>query len=452
MKFRTDRQTLDDLNLLRRAGGRCVYDLYNRTHTRGGAANLERMFTCPLADAREINKRSGIIQYLGTLKVRFPLAAESLDGAEAYLAMTDQRTALSQSDDTWRSKLSRLTAADGDYVAIVTGITAIAEILRRLTLFVDQVSASAQGTPYHETLQALALLLRNEGLQVVARRAPDSRLSYSDVVDLDQQLRFREQRTILAILEHVYDLDVFLSVAEVAREHSYVFPAALEKSEHVLELTDIRHPLVNKAVGNSLSVTPERSVVFLTGANMAGKSTFMKAIGIAFYLAHLGFPVSAGKMQFSVCDGLYTTINLSDDLNSGMSHFYAEVSRLKTIARELADGKRLLVMFDELFRGTNVRDACEGTVAVTQAFAARRNCTFVISTHIIEAGEVLLKSCGNIQFLYLPTLMAGSKPVYTYQLNQGITADRHGMVIINNERILEIIRSRKAAGRRPANS
>ena len=68
---------------------------------------------------------------------------------------------------------------------------------------------------------------------------------------------------------------------------------------------------------------------------------------------------------------------------------------------------------------------------------------FVVSTHIIEAGDVLGKRCSNINFVYLPTKMNGNTPVYTYKLESGITADRHGMIIINNERILEVIRSRK---------
>lgn len=176
---------------------------------------------------------------------------------------------------------------------------------------------------------------------------------------------------------------------------------------------------------------------------MAGKSTFMKSIGIALYLAHMGFPVAASAMEFSVRDGIYTTINLSDDLSSGNSHFYAEVLRVKKIAKELGVAKNLFIIFDELFRGTNVKDAYEGTIAITEAFAQKRNCMFVVSTHIIEAGDVLRDRCSNINFVYLPTKMDNNTPIYTYKLEPGITADRHGMVIINNEGILEIIRSRK---------
>jgi DNA mismatch repair ATPase MutS len=113
------------------------------------------------------------------------------------------------------------------------------------------------------------------------------------------------------------------------------------------------------------------------------------------------------------------------------------------VAKELGVSKNLFIIFDELFRGTNVKDAYEATIAITEAFAEKRNCMFVVSTHIIEAGDVLKERCSNINFCYLPTRMNKNTPIYTYTLEQGITADRHGMIIINNEGILEIIKSRK---------
>jgi len=160
------------------------------------------------------------------------------------------------------------------------------------------------------------------------------------------------------------------------------------------------------------------------------------------YLAHMGFPVAAREMEFSVLDGIYTTINLSDNLSIGASHFYAEVLRIKKIAKELSAGKNIFVIFDELFRGTNVKDAYEATIAITTAFAKKRNSVFVISTHIIEAGEVL-KEHANISFKYLPTRMKGTTPEYTYTLESGITDDRHGMIIINNEGILELLKKKR---------
>lgn len=174
---------------------------------------------------------------------------------------------------------------------------------------------------------------------------------------------------------------------------------------------------------------------------MAGKSTLMKSFGIGVYLAHMGFPVAASKMEFSVKDGLYSSINVADNLDLGYSHFYAEVLRVKTVAEQVAADKNLVVIFDELFKGTNVKDAYDATLSITEAFSENRNCFFVISTHIIEVGETLRQRCNNFRFTYLPTVMDGLIPRYTYTLTEGITTDKHGMMIIENEGILDIIRS-----------
>jgi DNA mismatch repair protein MutS len=86
-----------------------------------------------------------------------------------------------------------------------------------------------------------------------------------------------------------------------------------------------------------------------------------------------------------------------------------------------------------------VKDAYDATLAVTKEFSTYRNSFFVISTHIIEVGDALKNECNNLQFSYLPTIMEGSVPRYPYTLTGGITNDRHGMIIIENERILEMI-------------
>src|SRR5690606_13713068 len=140
------------------------------------------------------------------------------------------------------------------------------------------------------------------------------------------------------------------------------------------------HPCIDKAIANSVSFDQDSNVLFLTGANMAGKSTFMKSFGTSIYLAHMGFPVAAKRMVFSVKDGLFSSINVSDNLGMGYSHFYAEVLRVKDVAVEVAKSKNLVILFDELFKGTNVKDAYDATLGVSEAFAENRNCSFIIST------------------------------------------------------------------------
>ena len=172
-------------------------------------------------------------------------------------------------------------------------------------------------------------------------------------------------------------------------------------------------------------------------------------MGIAVYLAHMGFPIAARRMEFSVKDGLFSSINVSDNLDMGYSHFYAEVLRTKTVAKAVNDSMDLYVLFDELFKGTNVKDAYDATLAVSKAFAENRNSFFVISTHIIEVGEALGKACDNLQFSFLPTVMKDGVPTYPYTLASGITTDRQGMIIIENERIVDIIQANEPVTTQP---
>ncbi|MEJ2884132.1 MutS-related protein [Pedobacter sp. GR22-6] len=442
MSFSTDQQTLNDLNITGRPGSSSVYQLFNNTYTRGGADLLEQMFLYPLSEVEAINERASIFRYFSSVARTFPFKTEQLDSTELYLSMTDERTRLSREEHSLAKRFSQFISLDGDYQMIYNGITAILELLQQLNSFVQEAGAFAAGTAYENSLQDMKALFAEPDFHALLQEKQGGKLPYATVAEYDHVLRFRQWQRLKTMLSWIYQMDVYISVAEVALKHQFVFPVAMPKDSHTVVLDQLYHPLVKNAVANSIRIDPDSNIVFLTGANMAGKSTFMKSLGIAMYLAHMGFPVAAAAMQFSVRDGIYTTINLPDDLSSGNSHFYAEVLRVKTIAKALSVAKNLFIIFDELFRGTNVKDAGEGTIALTEAFARKRNCMFVVSTHIIEAGEVLKQRCSNINFVYLPTRMEGQKPVYTYQLQQGITADRHGMIIINNEKILEIIRSR----------
>ncbi|MGN6416843.1 MAG: MutS-related protein [Pseudobacter sp.] len=442
MQFNTDKQTLDDLNIFGKPGKDSIYTIFNHTHTRGGADILEQLFLYPMSDTTQINNRSLIIRYFSAAGINFPFSSMLFDSASLYLEMDDERTRLSRDKETIGGKIRHLIAEDHQYKIIHNGVSAMTEILHTLQDFLHRINDTASETPYAGVLLELGRHLSDTDLLPVMQQKPKAKLSYSETAVLDDILRFRSRKIMQRILHHIYQLDVYISVAKVAAKNGYVFPEALKKEDHTVHLEGVYHPMVQHAVPNTLHITPDSNIIFLTGANMAGKSTFMKSLGIALYLAHMGFPVAAKKMSFSVRDGIYTTINLSDNLATGSSHFYAEVLRVKKVAQELGVAKNLFIIFDELFRGTNVKDAGEATIAITEAFASKKNCMFIVSTHIIEAGEVLKQRCSNIHFTFLPTIMQNNKPVYTYTLAEGITADRHGMVIINNEGILDIINNR----------
>lgn len=435
--FSTDKQTLDDLNIFGKHGSdNSILSLFNRCTTRGGAALLEELFHYPLSSMEAINRRSKTIEYLSKEGIAFPFPSTLFDTIEPYLANTDERTRLSHHQQRLRERVSTLIATDTQTAMIQRGIVSLIDLIARVKEFI-QTDAVRNAPLLQYMIADIQLLLHEAELDNIDN--PRAKLSQVQLASYDAQLRFKHRGIIEKLLAHLYLLDVYISVARVAKEKGFCFPAALGKETLSLRLKGVYHPMVKGAIANEIHADKNSNIIFLTGANMAGKSTLMKSLSLALYLAHMGFAVAAAEMSFSVLDGVYTTINLPDNLGMGASHFYSEVMRVKKMAQEVSAGKKLFILFDELFRGTNVRDAYEGTIAITEGFATKKDALFVLSTHIIEAGTVLKQRCSNIQFIYMPTRMEGAKPIYTYRLREGITDDRHGMVILRNEGVLEIL-------------
>lgn len=435
MYFNTDQQTLTDLTIFGKPGSDSVFSLFDRTQTRGGAAKLEEMFRYPLADPQKINHRIAVLQRFNHHQIIFPFRRELFDMIEQYLDNTDERSRLSQKETSVTEKLKGLIAADPHIKVIQDGVLAIRQLLNELEAFLPNF----QGGDIE--IENIKKLLNDSDILFFTSRKGIKTLSHKELAEADILLRFRKRNEIQDILHTVYLIDAYVSIARVADQRGFCYPKAIDAHLQEVRLEDVYHPHVKGAIPNSLVINPQGNIIFLTGANMAGKSTLMKSLGIAMYLAHMGFPVAAKHMTFSVREGIYTSINLPDNLNKGMSHFYAEVLRVKKVAQELGQDKNLFIIMDELFRGTNVKDAYEATVAITGALAAKRNCMFIVSTHIMEAGETLKKQCANIKFVYLPTKMKDSRPLYTYRLQEGITEDRHGMIIINNEGIIQLLKN-----------
>jgi DNA mismatch repair ATPase MutS len=438
MSFIIDKQTFDDLNIFGKHGRNSIYTLFCQTYSRKGAALLENMFCYPLDTAEAINNRSEIIKFFRQLEMKFPFPDSLFESVDHYLSNTDSRTKLSPENNTLSRKFRSLIGAENEYEQLHKGVVSLIEIINISKEFVRKIKRCPGHDCYNEDITAFETVFGEANIGWTEKEKGKKRLSFSKVSDYDRILRFEENVNIHKLLHLIAYLDIYMSVGKTAKKNGFVFAQAIEK-DNLLDIKGVYHPYVPDAVDNDIYIDGNSNMVFLTGANMAGKSTFMKSLGIAVFLAHVGFPIPAKSMTFSVQDGIYTTINLPDNLNRGYSHFYTEVMRVKKVAQQVAKEKKFFVIFDELFRGTNVKDAYDATVAISEAFSMRTKSTFVISTHIIEAGEVLKKVCGNIQCLFLPTVMEDGMPVYSYKLKHGVTADRHGMVIIRNEKILDIL-------------
>ncbi|MDD4632012.1 MAG: DNA mismatch repair protein [Proteiniphilum sp.] len=439
MSFIIDKQTMDDLNIFGKQGKNSVFSIYNHTSTRGGAILLEEMFRYPLDNFESIKKRQDIIQYFYHKRTEFPFEGAVFDAVAYYLHNTDTRTRIDAHDDKLRKRFQRLMKTDTEFQMIHKSILGLIYIINTLHDFFEDIEDDERILPEMPEMEEVKNIISDERLRFVKEERETKKLSLEKAGRYDNELRYASNKEMHKILSFIYQLDIYISLAHVAREKEFSFADVQPSDCNILKIDRLFHPLLADPVANTIEVTPQSNVIFLTGANMAGKSTFMKSFGIAVYLAHLGFPVPAREMTFSVRSGMYTTINLPDNLNQGYSHFYAEVLRLKKIANSINHARNMVVIFDELFRGTNVKDAYDATIAVTEAFAMNKNSIFIISTHIIESADILKERCGNIYFLYLPTTLENGVPRYTYTLSPGITDDRHGMMIIRNEQILDIL-------------
>jgi DNA mismatch repair ATPase MutS len=102
---------------------------------------------------------------------------------------------------------------------------------------------------------------------------------------------------------------------------------------------DLYHPLLQQPIGYTVSLNKDQNFLFLTGANMAGKSTFIKTIGVSVYLAHLGIGVPAKNMNLSFFDGLLSNIHVMDNILKGESYFFNEVQRIKSTVEKISNKK-----------------------------------------------------------------------------------------------------------------
>ncbi|TSJ36418.1 DNA mismatch repair protein [Mucilaginibacter corticis] len=436
--FFADKQTLEDLNIPGRHKNNSIARIFDKVVTAGGRKLMDTMFQSPLTNADEINQRSGIFKYFTGKAFQFPFTESEFSVMENYLGLGSGSNKVTVGLGILSKKVMQAAAQDTQYEHLNKDICKTIDVLNRFHDFMGRFDD--KGSPYSSQIAQIGHIYNNPKLKWLKQEQGVKVLPLFKLIRYDHLLRTGLHAEMKQLTGLIFQLDVYIAVAAVACAKGLSFALALPKDKNVLTVKGVFHPAIDHAVGNSIAFDREANVVFLTGANMAGKSTLMKSFGISIYLAHMGFPVAATFMEFSVKDGLYSSINVPDNLDLGYSHFYAEVLRVKKVAEEVAAEKDLVVIFDELFKGTNVKDAYDATLAITEAFSENRNCFFVISTHIIEVGETLRERCSNFRFTYLPTVMDGLVPQYTYRLTEGITTDRHGMMIIENEGILDIIR------------
>ncbi len=137
-------------------------------------------------------------------------------------------------------------------------------------------------------------------------------------------------------------------------------------------------------------------------------------------------------------DGLLSNIQVVDNIIKGESYFFNEVQRIKKTIEKISDGKKWLILIDELFKGTNVQDAMKCSSVVIEGLRKMNNAIFILSTHLYEIGESL-QQFSNIQFHYFETEVKNDQLLFSYLLKEGISNDRLGYLILKREGVVDIL-------------
>lgn len=240
-------------------------------------------------------------------------------------------------------------------------------------------------------------------------------------------------------LRALQELEASISLANYAYINpQYSFPqfANLDQSDMgpLFEAIDIGHPLISpeQKICNNFIINELGEVFIVTGSNMAGKSTFVKTIGINLILAYAGGPVNARVFKTNFFR-LHTCIKISDSITDGFSYFYAEVKCLKNLYDQInnPDPYPILFLVDEIFRGTNNRERLIGSKAYIKSIAGT-NCVGLIATHDLELAK-LVDHNNLIKNFHLRDQVLDGKLVFDYKLRTGPSPTTNALKIMEME-------------------
>jgi len=232
---------------------------------------------------------------------------------------------------------------------------------------------------------------------------------------------------IKILFEAVAKIDMAISIQSVRDGLPYYCKPDIFTAESALSVTDLYHPLIENCVSNSISITNSRGVL-ITGSNMSGKTTFIRAIAVNTLFAQTINTCCAGKYTAPMLN-IFTSINMSDDMGGHKSYFQSEALSVLNIIDEAAKVKLVnsLVIIDEIYRGTNTIERIAAAKAVLSHLVENRNFVFV-STHDLELAELLGDEYEVFSFEEL--IAGGDRLVFDYKIRHGLLKNKNGIAVL----------------------
>lgn len=217
------------------------------------------------------------------------------------------------------------------------------------------------------------------------------------------------------------ELDALSALATFSFENpDYVFADTDPNGTTIMKAEGLGHPLIrrDRRVDNPLPPMNGHKFMIITGANMAGKSTYLRTVGINYLLAMIGAPVSAKSMTFTPMH-LFTGLRTTDSLADGESYFFAELRRLQAVVKKASQGHRLLILLDEILRGTNSADKQRGSLALVRKLVTLP-VAGILATHDLALGALAEEYPDNVSAYCFEAEISGDNLTFDYRIRPGI--------------------------------
>lgn len=432
-----DKTTFNDISVFHPEEEFSIFHKLNFTRTIGGKEWLKRFFMEPHHDLKRIIGTQNIIKTLLQNLDKWP--SEITNGTVIMMdKFLDYNLDPIPSTTNAISALAYKMLHGQDYSMIKFSVKHFADFYRGIRKLLELFSSTQLPANLGYYIERIRKVLMQTPLDELSQTQDESKFSIQQNLFYGYHLKEAYKSDTLEVLEIFSRIEAWYSMAMAMKTYDMQFPDFVEQDQPSLDIKGLYHILLQKPVAYDIELQPDQNFLFLTGANMAGKSTLIKAVGSAVFLAHLGMGVPARQMTLSVFDGLLSNINVSDNIAKGESYFFNEVQRIKNTIYKINDGKKWLVLIDELFKGTNVQDAMKCSLTVVKGLIKIKNSLFILSTHLYEIGEEL-RLFPNISFKYFETNVTEDQLEFSYQLKEGISNDRIGYVILRREKVVDML-------------
>jgi len=432
-----DNTTYSDLSVFQTADEHSIFSKLDRTRTVGGRIQLLELFSHPYSRLDKIRQTQEILLIIQKYEDQW---GPSISNGTVMVMERFYETPLDRipaAHDPVSAGMYKLLHAP-DYSLTRYSISHFADFIRGMFSITAIREKESCPPLLNSLLERAVRLLSPDPIHALAKKKQGDKLQPVEVVEYGNFIRDKFKSAALTLIEIHGKLDAWYSMAVASKEFNLVMPEIEDTEFPFIEIRALYHILLPKAVSYDVKMDPESNFIFMTGANMAGKSTFIKSVGSALFLAHLGMGVPAEKMKISLFDGILSNINVVDNLVKGESYFFNEVQRIRKTIVQISDKKKWLVLMDELFKGTNMQDAMKCSSTVIRGLIKIRSSLFILSTHLYEIGEEL-KQYHNICFKYFETRINNGQLEFPYQLKEGISNDRLGYLILERERVVELL-------------